>query len=213
MTKTNYPIVLASRSPRRQEFMRQLGLNFSIQSADIDESYRNDETPTDFVQRLSQEKAEAVAADHLDALIIAADTIVVLDNQILGKPENETHARKILESLRNKKHFVYSALAFFQPKTKQKFSSISSTSVTMRNYSDDEINAYIASGDPMDKAGAYAIQNREFAPTLCWDGCYANVMGFPLGDLEMGLAQFGIDVPNMAQKCSAITGMGCCLAW
>ena len=213
MTNLRYPIVLASRSPRRQDFLRQLDLPFTVQSADIDESYRDDEIPTDFVRRLSQEKAEAVAADHPDALIIAADTIVVLDNQILGKPENETHAREILESLRNKKHFVYSALAFLQPKTKQKFSSISSTSVTMRNYSDDEINAYIASGDPMDKAGAYAIQNREFAPTLCWDGCYANVMGFPLGDLEMGLAQFGIDVPNMAQKCSAITGMGCCLAW
>jgi len=213
MTNLRYPIVLASRSPRRQDFLRQLDLPFTVQSADIDESYRDDEIPTDFVRRLSQEKAEAVAADHPDALIIAADTIVVLDNQILGKPENETHAREILESLRKKKHFVYSALAFLQPKTKQKFSSISSTSVTMRNYSDDEINAYIASGDPMDKAGAYAIQNREFAPTLCWDGCYANVMGFPLGDLEMGLAQFGIDVPNMAQKCSAITGMGCCLAW
>ena len=213
MTDQNLPIVLASQSPRRQEFMRQLGLNFSIHSADIDENAYPNEIPTDFVQRLSREKAAAVAKDYPDALIIAADTIVVLENRILGKPVDASHARKILEELRDKKHFVYSALSFLQTKTNQKFSSISSTSITMRNYTDAEISAYIASGDPMDKAGAYAIQNKNFAPTLCWDGCYTNVMGFPLGDLEMGLAQFGIEIPNMAQKCSAITGVGCCLAW
>lgn len=213
MTKLKYPIVLASRSPRRQEFMRQLGLTFTVQSADIDESALPNEAPTDFVQRLSREKAAAVATDHPKSLIIAADTIVVWGDKILGKPKNETHAREILESLRDKKHLVYSALSFLQPESGQKFSSINSTRITMRNYSDAEISAYIASGDPVDKAGAYAIQNKAFTPVMCWDGCYANVMGFPLGDLETGLLQFGIEVPNMAQKCSAITGMGCCLVW
>ncbi len=211
--KTPYPVVLASRSPRRQEFLRQFGVPFIVHTADIDERAHLHENPTDMVQRLSAEKAAAVAKHHPDALIIAADTIVVLDDVVLGKPVDAAHARRMLVSLRGREHHVYSAVSLLQPKSNRRFSALNSVTVRMRNYTDAEIEAYIASGDPLDKAGAYAIQNRKFSPVACWEGCYASVMGFPLADVALGLAQFGINLPDVAGVCSAVSGVGCCAAW
>lgn len=211
--KTPYPIVLASQSPRRQQFLRELGVPFTAHAADIDERTQPGETPTDMVQRLSTEKAAAVAQHYPAALIIAADTIVVLDGTVLGKPADAADARRMLANLRGRAHYVHSAVSLLQPKSNRRFSALSSVTVRMRNYTDDEIDAYIATGDPLDKAGAYAIQNRQFAPVACWEGCYASVMGFPLADVALGLAQFGINLPNIATVCSAVSGVGCCAAW
>lgn len=208
-----FPIILASQSPRRQEFLRQLNVPFSVHTANIDERALPNEIPTDMVQRLSQEKADAVARLFPEALIIAADTIVALDGTVLGKPGDAAHARQMLTNLRGRQHFVHSAVSLVQQNHNRHFLALNSVTVRMRNFTEEEIDAYIASGDPMDKAGAYAIQSRDFSPVACWEGCYTGVMGFPLGDLTIGLAQFGINIPHTAEICSTITGAGCCLAW
>lgn len=205
-------LILASASPRRQAFMRALGLTFTIHTADIDESPRPNEPPVDLVCRLSREKAEAVAKRHPQALIIAADTIVVFQNQILGKPANSAHATEILTRLSGKNHFVYSALTLHQLSTGRTEIKLNTTTVQMRHYTEAEIATYVATGDPLDKAGAYAIQHPDFSPVAKLDGCYAGVMGFPLEDLALGLAKFGIQLENVASVCSTHTGQPCCLS-
>jgi len=210
MINTPFPIILASQSPRRQQFLRQLGVSFSVSVANIDERRHPGEAPHDLVSRLSDEKAAVVAKKHPQALVIAADTIVVLGDAVLGKPEDAAHAREILRQLRNRQHFVFSSVTLMRAETGQKYAALNSTTIRMRNYTDAEIEAYIATGDPQDKAGADAIQHREFAPVACWEGCYAGVMGFPLYDVSLGLAQFGVDVPDVAAVCAAATGVSCC---
>lgn len=213
MISVPFPIILASRSPRRQAFLQALEIPFSVVPADIDEESFSAKTPTDLVERLSNEKAAAIAQHHPDALVIAADTIVVLDDVVLGKPVDAAHAREILIALRGREHFVHTAVTMFRQKNNRRFFALNSVTVRLRNYTDDEIDAYIASGDPLDKAGAYAIQHDGFSPVACWEGCYASVMGFPLADVALGLAQFGINLPDVAGVCSAVSGVGCCAAW
>ncbi len=208
-----FPIILASQSPRRQQFLRELGIPFSVTHANIDESCLPGEMPQHLVSRLSEKKAATVAEKYPDALVIAADTIVVLGETVLGKPDDAADARRILKKLRNRRHFVLSSITLLRAATGQRFSALSSTTINMRNYSDAEIDAYIATGDPLDKAGAYAIQHKDFSPVLCWDGCYAGVMGFPLYDLSLGLAQFGVSVPDVAAVCSSISGVACCASF
>jgi len=204
-------LVLASGSPRRREFLEMLGLPFTAHIADIDEAPLPEESPVDLVLRLSQAKAQAVATYHPEALIIAADTIVVLDNQILGKPVDEADARQMLNQLKGRDHAVYSAVALWHDRTGRQSTHLSQTTVTMRDYTKTEIETYIASGDPMDKAGAYAIQHPEFAPVAKICGCYAGVVGLPLGHLAEGLAQFGITIDHLGQQCASYTGESCCL--
>lgn len=205
------PIILASGSPRRREFLEKLNIPFTTHTADIDESPLPHETPPELVCRLSREKAQAVAKHHPDSLIIAADTIVVLDDRVLGKPANVTEARHMLTHLRGRDHFVYSAVTLCQNCTPKISTRLNETTVTMRNYTDAEIEAYIASGDPMDKAGAYAIQNPDFAPVAKISGCYASVMGLPLRDLADALAKFGITSDHLAHVCSSYSNQSCCL--
>lgn len=205
------PIILASASPRRRAFMKMLGLPFTVQTADIDETPFPNETPATLVCRLSREKAQAVAQRQQAALIIAADTIVVLDDQILGKPTGEVDAERMLRAMRNRYHEVYSAVSLFYGPDSRRLTHLSQTTVRMRNYSQAEIAAYIATGDPMDKAGAYAIQHPDFAPVAGLSGCYAGVMGLPLSLLLQGLAEFGIRIENLGQRCASYTGHPCCV--
>ena len=204
-------LILASGSPRRRDFLTMLGLQFTICTADIDESPQPNEPPIDLVRRLSLAKAQAVAHQYPQAVIIAADTIVVLGEQILGKPTHAEDAWQMLTQLRGRDHSVYSSVSLYRQATRQTFTQLKQTTVTMRPYADTEIEAYIASGDPMDKAGAYGIQNREFAPVASISGCYANVVGLPLGVLAMGLAQFAITLENMGSCCANFTQQPCCL--
>ena len=208
--KLPYPLVLASASPRRHQFMRALGLPFTIHTADINETPRPREAPSALVRRLSQEKAQTVAIKRPDALIIAADTIVVLNGQILGKPVSPAHAKEMLISLRNRRHIVYSALTLTGPKNTVEYTALNKTVVTMRPYTNAQIDAYIATKDPLDKAGAYAIQHPDFAPVAHLDGCYAGVMGLPLADLVDALAIYGIIIESVWQHCAGITGHLCC---
>jgi len=204
-------IVLASGSPRRREFLERLKLSFIVHTANIDESPLPGETPQELVCRLSRAKAEAVAKYYADSLVIAADTIVVLDGQILGKPADVSEARKMLTCLRGRDHFVCSAVTIWPKPAPEISTHLDQTTVTMRLYSDAEIEAYIASDDPMDKAGAYAIQHSVFTPVARISGCYAGVMGLPLGYLVDGLARFGVTLDQVADLCSSYSQQRCCL--
>jgi septum formation protein len=229
-------IILASGSPRRREFMQLLGLPFRVITPAmvgeaVDETPRPNEKPQALVQRLSRLKAEAVLK-HLPSLtppafdplpsytlthpvVIAADTVVVFHDQILGKPQNPAEARHMLKQLRRETHSVYTgfSLAWFALSTPQNPSHITRlhhSRVAMRPYTDAEIEAYIASGDPLDKAGAYGIQNKEFNPVAELDGCYAGVMGLPLGMLAEALREIELDLPPIAPLCHHFTGHACC---
>jgi septum formation protein len=205
-------LVLASTSPRRRELLQALGLPFIIVPAEVDERQQTSASPATLVQSLSQAKAAAVAARYPDAVIVAADTLVVLDDLVLGKPANVEEAARMLRALRGRAHLVYSAVTALAAATGRQATAISESRVWLRNYSEAEIAAYVASGNPLDKAGAYAIQHRHFTPVARIEGCYASVMGLPLGHLAQVLAAVGVAVPvDVAQACQAATGAECCL--
>ncbi|MBZ0298335.1 MAG: Maf family protein [Anaerolineae bacterium] len=183
--------ILASSSPRRRELLASLGIPFSIRKPDIDETQRPDEAPTDYVQRLSAEKAAAVAERTVPpAVILAADTIVIDGGEILGKPVDGDEARMMLLRLRGRPHAVCTAITVY-PLNAALLTRLTCTTVHMRPYTDAEIDAYIATGDPFDKAGSYAIQHPEFAPVARVEGSETNVIGLPLETLRKMLAEIG----------------------
>ena len=196
-------LILASSSPRRQELLSQLGLRFEIIKPDIDESRRQGEDLIRFVERLSREKAEALVKtlDKLPALIISADTIVVLAadtigidevGDLLGKPADAAEARRMLQRLRKRAHLVITAFTLYRQGSQPRvITRHQRTVVHMRDYADDEVDAYIATGDPLDKAGAYAIQNQAFHPVERIEGSYSNVVGLPMAELKAALIEIG----------------------
>jgi septum formation protein len=222
-----YDFILASASPRRRELLAHMGLPFRVvlpeNGAGVDETPRPGETPAELVQRLSQVKAQAVAAslpqfyprDELAPIpvIIAADTEVVLAGQILGKPATPAEAVEMLKALRaHSYHEVCSGVTVATPANAawKLVTRLHRSQVWMRAYSDAEIESYVASGDPLDKAGAYAIQHERFAPVARLDGCFASVMGLPLGELAAALSQFGIILAEIASLCRSYSGWPCC---
>jgi len=184
-------LVLASSSARRQELLAALGLAFVTAAADVDEAQLPGEAPSELVQRLSASKARAVAGLFPEAVIIGADTVVVLDGVVLGKPSGAADAARMLRALRSREHQVFSAVTALRPAEGRSAVELSESRVWMRGYSDDEIAAYVAGGDPLDKAGAYAIQHPAFAPVERYIGCYAGIMGLPLCHLARALAAVG----------------------
>lgn len=161
---------------------------FLVAPANIDESVQADETPLDYVRRLALQKSlTAIGAAQPGEIIIAADTIVVLNGKILGKPVDAQNAFVMLKSLKNRRHQVITAISVRPAEGQESLRDICVSNVDMRNYSDEEIETYILSGDSMDKAGGYAIQNREFHPAVNFSGCFAGVMGMPLCHLERTL--------------------------
>lgn len=204
------PLVLASRSPRRREMLAALGVAFDVHTADIDESQRPGETPEELVQRLAQEKARVVATSWPDHVVLGADTVVVLDGQVLGKPADAAEATAMLCALRGRAHRVLSAVYACNASSGLEAGSVNEILVVMRDYQDEEIAAYIASGDPMDKAGAYAIQHREFAPAAGIDGCYSGVMGFPVADVVAVLRALGVAMEtDVVAACAPFSGRCC----
>lgn len=202
-------IILASNSPRRKALFGLFGWPFEVLPAEIDESQLPDEPPAQFVQRLACEKAQKVA-EQSPGLVIGADTIVVDGSEILGKPADETEAVKMLRQLRGRTHQVYTGIAIIDSQTGRTFNEVCETDVTMRSYSDDEINTYIATGDPMDKAGAYAIQHEGFHPVAALDGCFASVMGLPLCLLSQGLREFDMTPPDdLQERCQEALNFTC----
>ena len=209
-------LLLASQSPRRQQFLRDLGLRFTIMAADINETPRPGETPMLLARRLAEEKAQAVAnslpADAFPALIIGADTVVALGERLLGKPASADEATAMLTLLRGRPHSVHSGVSVLSSADGRQSTRVNSTRVAMRAYTDAEIAAYVASGDPLDKAGAYAIQHPDFAPVVRLEGCLSGVMGLPLGDLHDLLADFGMRIGRpLAPICERHSGrFECC---
>jgi len=166
---------------------------FTVLVADVDESQLPDEAPGDYVQRVAELKARMSAkkSRHAD-VVIAADTSVVEGEEILGKPVDKNDAVRMLKRLRGHTHQVYTGLALLRVSDNYTLTDVSVTDVPMRHYSDEEIDAYVKTGDPLDKAGAYAIQHPRFHPVEHMDGCFASVMGLPLCRLTYLLQQFDI---------------------
>jgi septum formation protein len=209
-------LILASNSPRRKELLTLLGLPFHIRPAEINEDPLPGEAPRAYVLRLAEGKARAIVARDAVAqvpagsLVIAADTTVADGLEILGKPEDELQAVEMLNHLRGHLHQVYTAVAILRAADGRLLLDACVTDVPMRDYSQDEITAYVATGDPLDKAGAYAIQHDGFHPVEHLDGCYANVVGLPLCHLTRLLRKLTVEPQaNIPIACQAALKYDC----
>ena len=204
-------VILASQSPRRRELLALTGLDFAIVATNVDETQQPGEDPAHYVRRLSQEKARA-AARQIDgeALIVAADTIVVDEGEVLGKPETAEEAAATLRRLRGQIHHVITAVTLLHTTRSQMITDACRSPVVMRGYSDVDIADYIASGDPFDKAGAYGIQNDAFHPVVDFTHCFANVMGLPLCHISRMLRTLDLDTSlDVPMSCQAGIGYTC----
>lgn len=179
-------LILASSSPRRQDLLRAAGFSFEVISPDVDEFLFPGEDPQAAVMRLAELKALAVHTQEPDAMILAADTAVVLDGEMLGKPEDEEDARWMLTSLSGRGHEVITGFALLTGKALHREAVL--TRVWFRELSDAEIDAYIATGEPMDKAGAYGIQSGAAHMVRSIEGSYTNVVGLPMAEVVDALA-------------------------
>lgn len=185
-------LILASASPRRAEILRSAGIAFNVLSSAVDETPMPGEAPHEMVKRLAFAKAELVAARAVGpAIVIAADTVVVLEGEILGKPRTSEDARQMLEKLSGRTHTVLTGVALIRLPDAERREFVEATQVHFASISNDEILRYLASGEPFDKAGSYAIQGLagRYIPRI--DGCYFNVVGLPLARLCKELAELG----------------------
>lgn len=202
--------ILASQSPRRRELLGLLRYPYDCVISGADEEAHIEAGPATYVLRTAQHKAELVAAEMMAIqavesgafpeggrrLVIAADTTVALAGEILGKPRDAAEARQMLGALAGRTHEVHTGLCVVEPAGGRELSTVHTAAVTMRAYRVDEIDAYVATGDPLDKAGAYAIQHPVFSPVARLDGCYLGVMGLSLCELILLLRR--LDVPTRA---------------
>lgn len=185
-------LILASRSPRRRELLTMLGLDFTIMTADIDETMDETLSVEDAVAEVCRRKAEAVAQKRPDDLVLAADTIVVADGKVLGKPHDPEEAKAMLRLLSGRDHQVFTAFCLRQNGTAD--THVEMTRLRFKSLSEEEISAYVATGSPMDKAGAYGIQDQAAIFVEAMEGDYYNVMGLPLCSLAKALRKNGIEV-------------------
>ncbi len=209
-------LILASNSPRRRELLSLTGLDYRLLPAAVDETPLPGEDGAVYVRRIADSKVMAtVQQAGSGVVIIAADTAVVDRDgrdqvRIYGKPGSPAEAVAMLRSLRGHTHQVFTALSILPAGEAAPLVDLCATDVPMRNYSEDEIHAYVATGDPFDKAGAYAIQHAGFHPVDQLHGCFANVMGLPLCHLGRNLAPLGIQPANdIPQACQSALGYVC----
>ncbi len=186
------PIVLASGSPRRKELLESLDLRFEVLPVDIDERPTPGEAPAALVDRLSQEKAGAAAQRRPDALVIAADTVVVVDDAILGKPRDAGENLSFLDRLAGRPHHVFTGHTLLRGDRRE--SVVVDTEVTMRALDRAEIERYVASGEGLDKAGGYAIQGRGSALVRELSGCYFNVVGLSVATVVEAARRLGVEL-------------------
>jgi septum formation protein len=186
-----FRVVLASSSPRRRQLLELIGIEHEVRPSEIDESLKGKETPRKHAERLAREKATAVASADSSVITIAADTIVVIDRKILGKPANAVDAGSMLSLLNGRQHTVVTAVAVARGKKLE--SSVEEVRVKFRRLTEEEIDAYIATGEPMDKAGAYGIQGYGATIVESIDGDYFAVMGLSLVRLVGLLRAVGVD--------------------
>ena len=185
--------VLASASPRRRHLLAGLGVRFEVVVADVDEAPEPSEPAEALARRLARDKALTGAERRPRAAVLAADTVVALGDRLLGKPADAEEARAMLRTLRDRSHLVVTGLALATGSGAELvWHAAVETRVDMRAYTDDEIERYVATGRPLDKAGGYAIQDPEFAPVARIVGCYPNVVGLPLCETRQALAAAGL---------------------
>jgi septum formation protein len=183
-------VILASASPRRRELFRMIGIAHEVVPAHIDESYLPGERPEAHAERLAREKGAVIAARHPESVVISADTIVVIDEQVLGKPRDTAEATRMLRQLSGRTHTVFTAVAVARHGRVE--SDVDGVTVTFRELSEEDIAAYIATGEPMDKAGAYGIQGYGATIVERIDGDFFAVMGLALGRMIALLRRHGI---------------------
>ena len=196
MISTDRPIILASRSPRRIHLLRQIGIPFVVRESNVDETFQAGTAPDEIVRKLSLEKASSVAAELNSGIVIGADTIVVMGGEILGKPSSKDDAVRMLSLLAGKTHTVFTGFALLDVKSGKSIVGYEKTEVTFRALAAREIEEYVASGSPMDKAGAYGIQDdygAVFVERI--NGCFYTVVGFPLSKFYTSFNAFlaGLD--------------------
>jgi MAF protein len=205
-------ILLASNSPRRRQLLALGNWKFTVAVSDVDETQQPGEYPRDYVLRLAQAKALAVIekAQGEDVIIIGSDTSVVDVDSILGKPKDSEDAVRMLNQLRGHTHQVHTGVAFLRVRDGKMLTEVCVTDVPMRSYSDEEIAAYVQTGDPLDKAGAYAIQHPDFQPVESMRGCYASVMGLPMCHVVRALRAFDIQpLANVPMACRKYLSYEC----
>lgn len=208
------PLILASASPRRHALLALTGWQFAVHPTQADETPYPDEEAKTFVRRMSETKAALCAAQigPRPALILACDTTVALAGDILNKPADAAEAAVMLQRLRGRTHHVHTAITVLEADTSQRHTEVVTSRVPMRAYTEAEMAAYVATGDPLDKAGAYAIQNNTLQPVerAAFGDCFANVMGLPLCHVVRALRRWGwqprADVP---QACQAFIPYDC----
>lgn len=182
------PLILASGSPRRRELLDLMGLTYIVETPDVDESFSG--RPSETVMEISRRKAAAVAARHSDSIIIAADTLVFADGA-LGKPHTPERAKEMLRSLAGNWHHVYTGITVINTRSGRILRNVDKTRVHLVPMTEQEIDAYVATGEPLDKAGAYGIQGMGGMFVDRIDGSYSNVVGLPMSMLHTMLAQVG----------------------
>ncbi|MBY0123957.1 nucleoside triphosphate pyrophosphatase [Bacillus sp. S/N-304-OC-R1] len=182
-------LILASSSPRRKELLENLHISFEVSSSDVDESFDPGLTPGEIVMELSSRKAKAVGGENPDAFVVGADTVVVLEGNVLGKPKDRTEAFAMLKSLSGKTHSVFTGVSIIGPEIDKNF--YVKTDVVFWELSDEEINAYIDTGEPFDKAGAYGIQGFGSVLVKEINGDYFSVVGLPVSKTVRELRNVG----------------------
>ncbi|MGK5091816.1 Maf family protein [Deltaproteobacteria bacterium TL4] len=185
------PLCLASSSPRRQDFLRRYGLQFECFSPDINESQHSGEAVSGYVLRVAVDKAQSETSRFLNHIILAGDTIVYHDHEILGKPQNKEDAHRMLHRLSNQSHTVFSAYAILDTRTRQLISNVVSTQVTFRSLTAECVHWYVNTTEPMDKAGAYSIQGLGALLIDSIQGSYNSVVGFPIEQILAHLLEKG----------------------
>lgn len=189
--KLNKPLVLASQSPRRLHLLRQIGWNPTVIPCDIPEVFDTRKSPAENVKSLALQKAECSGKKVEDGIVIGADTIVVLDGEMLGKPADRADAARMLGLLSGRTHTVYTGIALLDRPSGKHLTDVEATEVTFRQLPPEEIEEYVAGGSPMDKAGAYGIQDDYGAVFVTRiEGCFYNVMGLPLARLYSRMIEF-----------------------
>ena len=188
MIQPALPLILASGSPRRRELLDLMGLTYTVETSDVDESFSG--RPSETVMEISRRKAAAVAARHSDSIIIAADTLVFADGA-LGKPHTPERAKEMLRSLAGNWHHVYTGITVINTRSGRILRNVDKTRVHLVPMTEQEIDAYVATGEPLDKAGAYGIQGMGGMFVDRIDGSYSNVVGLPMSMLRIMLAQVG----------------------
>jgi septum formation protein len=195
------PLILASQSPRRKILLKQIGLKFRVFPSHVAEVLSARQTPGDNAKRIAFEKASEVAARLRKGIVVGADTIVVLDHHVLGKPSSKEDARRMLKLLSGREHSVYTGFALIDVESKNHVTGVEETKVRFRSLEEKEIVDYVDSGSPMDKAGAYGIQD-DFGAVFIEkvNGCYYNVVGFPLARFYMTLHRFLDTLESQSRK-------------